>query len=150
MAASTNESAHKMLSWGEAIDLVKDLPDSDAYKLLKLAAELPRVDGATELTFLHLTYQYGERIVQDGKFCLPHHVTKHNDLENMKALFGARDVPLAFLVDSPVEVFTLLDFPVKRGVVSSKYDGSTKLVDSAGHTRPLRLFHKGQLFGLFQ
>jgi hypothetical protein len=67
MAASLAESsAHKKLSWREALDLVKDLPDSDAHKLLSMSAGLISKTELSKRPFLQLSYQYGERIVDKG------------------------------------------------------------------------------------
>jgi hypothetical protein len=59
-------------------------------------------------------------------------------------------VPLAFLVDNPIEIFRTVELSTQRGHYVPDKANISDLSPCADHTRPLRIFQRGQLVGLFQ
>lgn len=149
-ATGANNTAEvEQLTWKDLRALAAKMPDAcEARKLLDLLGEKMPAECLKKCRFLKLSYTYGDRIVNNGKFILPSRF-KENESSILMG-FDARKVPLAFLLDHNVEIFYDVRPQRERGHYIPPRVPYEELQNSAGHTRPLRILQQGQLFGLFQ
>lgn len=150
-AGGNNTINVEQLSWNDLLKLAESLPDfCEARTLLKLLAKEISDACLRKCKFLKLSYAYGDRVVSNGMFYLPNVLSAHTDKSAILEGFSSRKIPLAFIVDHHVEIFTYDVSPLARCHVDSQNKPSKESLEAAGHTRPARMLQQGQLFGLFQ
>jgi hypothetical protein len=141
----------RLLSWDEVAAITQDLPeDSVAGRLVQAlrasAAAGQLSDELRDSKCLLLRYRYGERIVRNGAFQLPAGV----DASSLVAAFKKRSVPLALLLDAPIEVFYDEEPDEYRGHTVYRGYKLPRGEKSHHHPRPSRVFQRGEMIGLFQ
>lgn len=151
VTGGNNTTNLELLTWNEVRVLTASFSVTcGARVLLDRLSNTISAACLKKCRFLKLSYAYGDRIVDNGKFCLPSMLSGGANRVPVLEGFGARNVPLAFLLDRNVEIFCDVLPQQERGHFIPPKMPFMDLQKSAGHTRPLRVFQRGELFGLFQ